>query len=95
MLLAVQWLIGKDQTIRKVLLAEMVLRKYARDHPDFTEVFAVTYKGVQCAFVSLKLSMMPEAERRSQRRSIGRDKVDKEALQEIVRRHLEMYIPPR
>jgi hypothetical protein len=39
------------QTIRKVLLSEMILRKYARDHPDFTEVFAVTYKGVQCAFV--------------------------------------------
>lgn len=45
-------LIGKNQTIRKVLLAEMVLRKYSRDHPDFSEVFAVTYKGVQCAFVS-------------------------------------------
>lgn len=45
-------LTDNEQTIRKVLLAEMVLRKYGRDHPEFTEVFAVAYKGVQCAFVS-------------------------------------------
>lgn len=41
------------QSIRKALLAEMVLRNYPRDHPDFKDVFAIAYKGIQCAFVSL------------------------------------------
>lgn len=29
------------------------------------------------------------------RKSMGKEKLDKDALHEIIRRHLEMYIPPR
>ena len=82
----------------------MVLRNYPRDHPDFKDVFAIAYKGIQCAFVSVldPAEVVEAAEKLMhclrlvcKRKSMGREKLDKDALHEIIRRHVEMYIPPR
>jgi hypothetical protein len=74
--------------VRKQTMLILESRGCARDHPEFKDVFGYTYKGVYLALVS-SLSRL-NADR--QRYKLE-DRLDKNVVQDLVVRHLDMYLP--